>query len=69
VCSSDLDEKLLNMNTSALKTSDEWQLFTTSKKQRIQELLHRELNYTGIINDGMSFSAIPLGVVGLGDVK
>ena len=36
---------------------DEWQKNILSKKQRFLELLHRELIYTGFINDETSFSA------------
>lgn len=35
------------------------------KGSHLQALLHRELIYSGIINDEMSYSATPLAVVGV----
>jgi hypothetical protein len=34
-------------------------------KLRLQELLHRELSYSGIIDEKMSYSATPLAAVGI----
>ncbi len=60
-----LDEKLLAMDAPTSKTPDKWRMLAINKKLRLQELLHRELNYSGIINEEMSYSATPLAVVGI----
>ncbi|MDD3081620.1 MAG: SNF2-related protein [Desulfobacterales bacterium] len=60
-----LDEKLLGMQTPTSTTTDEWKILAAKKKQRLQELLHRELSYSGIINEEMSYSAILLAVLGI----
>ena len=38
---------------------------TMKRKQRLHELLHRELSYSGIISEEMSYSAVPLAVLGI----
>ena len=59
-----LGDKLLGMQPpSALP--EQWKTLTTSKKARLQELLHRELRYSGIINEEMSYASMPLAVVGI----
>jgi len=60
-----LDDQLLGIAPPVSKKSDEWQKLAINKKQRLQELLHRELSYLGLINEEMSYSAIPLAVVGI----
>ena len=60
-----LETKLLSMDVPRSTTPNDWRKFAMSMKQRLQELLHRELNYLGIINEEMSYSAIPLAVVGI----
>lgn len=59
-----LDEKLLGMQAPSA-TTEQWKTLAANKKTRLQELLHRELSYSGIINDEMSYSAIPLALVGI----
>lgn len=59
-----LDDKLLGIQES-LAIPDQWKTIAANKKSRIYELLHRELTYTGIINDEMSYSATPLAVLGI----
>ena len=61
-----LDEKILVMRQSS-RSVEKWKMLATRKKARIQELLHRELNYSGVINDEMSYSATPLAVLGIGN--
>ncbi|AJY71398.1 helicase [Geobacter sulfurreducens] len=59
-----LEDKILGMQASSV-SADQWKTLAASKKTRLQELLHRELSYSGIINDDMSYSATPLAVVGI----
>jgi len=59
-----IDDNLLGMHAPAA-TPDQWKTIAANKKSRIYELLHRELTYTGIINDEMSYSATPLAVLGI----
>jgi SNF2 family DNA or RNA helicase len=42
-----------------------WREFAAGKKSRLQELLHRELEYSGVITEEMSYSATPLAILGL----
>jgi hypothetical protein len=59
-----LDDKLLAIQTS-LTPIDQWKALASSKKMRLQELLHRELNYSGIISEGIAYSATPLAIIGI----
>lgn len=59
-----LDDKLLEMQSPAAPAV-QWKTLADSKKIRLQELLHRELMYSGIINDELSYAATPLAVVGV----
>jgi hypothetical protein len=59
-----LDDKILGMQSPSTPI-EKWQAIAASKKGRLQELLHRELSYSGIINDEMSYSATPLALVGI----
>lgn len=60
-----IEENLLSMNAPSSKTTSDWKLFATDKKQRLLELLHRELLYTGTINEDMTYLAIPLAIIGI----
>jgi SNF2 family DNA or RNA helicase len=60
-----LEEKLLAMKEPKLETLEEWKSVASKNKSRILELLHRELSFSGIINEDMSYSATPLVVVGI----
>ncbi len=59
-----LDDKILGMQSPSTPPQ-QWQRLASNKKGRLQELLHRELSYSGIINDEMSYSATPLAVLGV----
>lgn len=59
-----LEDKILGMQAPSVSAA-QWKTLAASKKTRLQELLHRELSYSGIINDDMSYSATPLAVVGI----
>ena len=59
-----LGDKILGLQHSNTPP-EHWKSFAITQKTRLQELLHRELSHTGIINDEMSYSAVPLAVVGL----
>jgi hypothetical protein len=59
-----LDNKILAMQSPATP-AERWQSLAANKKCRLQELLHRELSYSGIINDEMSYSASLLAVLGI----
>jgi len=60
-----IDEKLLSIEEPKSKQLEEWKSLAADNKTRIQELLHRELSFSGIINEEMSYSATPLAVIGI----
>jgi hypothetical protein len=60
-----LGDNLLGMDAPTSKMPDEWRRLAVNRKQRLQELLHRELNYSGVISEEMSYSAVPLVVLGI----
>jgi hypothetical protein len=55
---------ILGMQSTSASV-EQWKTFATKNKVHLQELLHRELSYSGIINDEMSYSATPLAVVAI----
>ena len=57
-----LGVKLLSITSAKSINLQDWQAVATRHKQRAQELLHRELNYSGIISEEMSYSANLLAV-------
>ncbi|MDA0524209.1 DEAD/DEAH box helicase [Methanococcoides alaskense] len=60
-----LGEELIGIRHSNSKDIDFWKSTATRQRQRIQELLHRELLYSGIINEEISYSAPLLAVFGI----
>jgi len=59
------EDKILGLETPVSITPADWKRLANEKKSRIQELLHRELTYSGVIDEYMSYSALPLAVVGI----
>lgn len=59
-----LNDNLLGIQDGEV-LPDQWKTLATDKKSRLQDLLHRELSYSGIINEEMSYSATPLALVGI----
>ncbi len=60
-----LDDKILAVNNDSPFRAEFWQNIALNHKQHIQELLHRELVYSGIISEGMSYSSRLLAVLGV----
>lgn len=60
-----LEDKTLGMEPLTPEATDAWRRIALERKQRLQELLHRELIYSGIISEEMSYSAVPLAIFGL----
>lgn len=60
-----LGDKILGMADSGSMHADYWKEIVTRHKQKVQELLHRELLYSGIISEEMSYSATLLAVFGI----
>jgi SNF2 family DNA or RNA helicase len=60
-----IEGNLLNMNLPTLKTPDYWKSYAIKMKQRLLELLHRELIYTGKINEDMTYQATPIAIIGI----
>ena len=60
-----LGDRILGMTPPISVSPENWQILAREKKQRLQELLHRELSYSGIINDSMSYAAVPLAFIGM----
>ena len=59
-----LGDRLLGMQ-SGQKSLVEWQSLLGRQKSRLQELLHRELDHAGLVNDETSYSAEVLALVGV----
>lgn len=60
-----IEGNLLGINAPNLKTVGDWTLFAHAKKQKLFELLHRELVYSGIINEDTSYWATPIAIIGI----
>jgi len=60
-----IEDKLLSMYEPTSKKIEDWKLLAINMKKRLLELLHRELIYSGTINEDMSYSAIPLAIIGI----
>ena len=60
-----IDDNLLSMEAPKSKAPVEWQMLAANMKQRLLEFLHRELIFSGIINEEMSYMAVPLAIVGI----
>ncbi|HML53153.1 MAG TPA: SNF2-related protein [Solidesulfovibrio magneticus] len=57
-----LGDKIMGMQ-SPTRPMEQWQDIALNKKSRFQELLHRELSYSNIINEETSYSATPLAII------
>jgi len=55
-----LEDKLMGLQPCG--DAGPWRDFVLSRKAKHQELLHRELLYTGVIDDEVTYSATPLGI-------
>ena len=60
-----LDDKILAVNNDSPARAEFWQNIALNHKQHIQELLHRELIYSGIISEEASYSSNLLAVLGI----
>lgn len=60
-----LHEELLRLDASESTVLEYWCGIAMAKKERLQELLHRELNYSGLINEDTTYSANLLAIYGL----
>ncbi len=60
-----IDDNLLSLKPSSLNKTNDWKFFGSKNKQRLLELLHRELIYSGTINEEMSYLATPLAIIGI----
>lgn len=58
-----IGDNLLEMEAVVTKPTSEWGEFARNKKTRILEILHRELNYSGLITEDMTYSMTLLAVV------
>lgn len=57
------ENAILSLEPSTSTSLDKWRKVVAELKRRMHELLHRDLNYSGIINDETSYSAIPLAIL------
>ena len=60
-----MGEKLLGMQPPTSNAIEKWKTLAVKKKAYLQVLLHRELSYSGIINEEMSYSSILLALFGI----
>ena len=60
-----LNDKILALKIDSSTKAAFWQNIALNHKQRIQELLHRELIYSGIVSEEMSYSVSLLTVLGV----
>jgi hypothetical protein len=60
-----IGEKLLGMTAPETITPSSWRQSAMAMKERLRELLHKELVFSGSISEEMSYQAIPLAIVGI----
>lgn len=60
-----LDDALLCLDAPVSTTLEEWKTIANNNKTSVQELLHRELSYSGVIDDETSYAAMLLAMVGM----
>jgi len=60
-----LGEKILNMEPMDQSNIPDWYSLATNNKQQCQALLHRELLFSGIISEEMTYSATLLALFGI----
>lgn len=60
-----METNLLSMSAPISKKTAEWKSLAFNMKQRLSELLHRDLIYSGTVNEEMSYLATPLAIVGI----
>jgi hypothetical protein len=60
-----LGEKLLSLHELPQNDVFKWKDLAVQNKQRISEILHRDLQYSGMIEENMSYSSKLLAVFGL----
>jgi len=60
-----LEDKILSTEPPTSAATDNWRRLALERKQRLQDLLHRELTYSGVISEQMTYSAVPLALIGL----
>jgi len=58
-----LDEEILSMNPASSSDTAAWQIVAREHKQHLYDLLHRELQYSGIVSEEMSYSANLLALI------
>ena len=58
-------DNLFSMDSPKSKSPAEWHRLATQMKPRLLELLHRELVFSGSINEEMSYMAVPLAIIGI----
>jgi len=64
-----LNDKILAIKNDNSTKTEFWQNIALNHKQHIQGLLHRELIYSGIINEEMSYSTKFLAVLGVANIN
>lgn len=60
-----LGERLLGLNGSRSGDIDKWQSLANIYKQKIREILHRELQYSGVIEENTTYSSTLLAIFGI----
>lgn len=60
-----LGERLLGLNGSQSGDISKWKTLAGSNKQKIREILHRELQYSGVIEENTTYSFKLLAIFGI----
>jgi SNF2 family DNA or RNA helicase len=60
-----IEGDVLRLNIPISKTTNYWKLLANNMKQHIGQLLHRELIHSGRVSENVSYSAVPLALVGV----
>jgi len=60
-----LGEKLLSINEIRTGDINKWKILAGNNKQKISEILHRDLLYTGVIEEDMTYSSKLLALFGI----
>ncbi len=60
-----LGERLLGLKGSRNGDFDKWQSLASSNKQNIREILHRDLQYSGMMEENMTYASKLLAIFGI----
>lgn len=60
-----IEDDILRMSTPTARTAIDWKRLAEKSKQQILQMLHRELVHSGKVHENVSYSAVPLALIGI----